>query len=561
MAVPPPSGPLESAVMNRLAFFPRAALALAAPLLAGAASAQSNTDPELDVQMASIADVRVVARQGAFPNGLNAAVFATTACNVGTKVISWSAPMDPHHPFIAFLVARELNGRFEQINERAWVKHGYFAVSSTLCGTCIPPGSNGLLGIGCSDTYSVNSNGNQYYLGPPDEIDPWMGTWDPVCSYFDRGDPAVAPPNDCNGERSLTQAQASALSPLAHRIRIWDPELNAGGSFWYQGQYVLEGEGEAARGNNLGSLGFRPVWNGSAWLLQATADPLLYGTVLQRWSGASVASATNGADDGRVYVAVKVSGPDPATGFYHYEYAVHNRDNAQGVSALRIPVCTGARVRNLGFGDVDADAQNDWSGAVVADELVFSGASNPLKWNTIFNFWFDSDAAPAAGKVVLDPSLRGAGLVSVASSGPLELYNLFLGPGCALDAPPTLFAVGTPPRATLGNATFALRSTGLAALQPSWLRFSAVPGTFQQGPCTRYLGPIPGTSFLASMVLSDASGVAQHAAPVPNDLALEGLSLELQATSRDPGNGVLPFGLELSEGLRVRIGNAVSRCP
>jgi len=52
-----------------------------------------------------------------------------------------------------------------------------------------------------------------------------------------------------------------------------------------------------------------------------------------------------------------------------------------------------------------------------------------------------------------------------------------------------------------------------------------------------------------------------HPAPVPNDIALEGLSLNLQAAARDPGHGVIPGGLELSDGLRVRIGSAVTSCP
>src|SRR6185503_10001222 len=132
--------------------------------------------------------------------------------------------------------------------------------------------------------------------------------------------------------------------------------------------------------------------------------------------------------------------------------------------ALRIPICPEARVRNLGFSDIDQDAGNEWTAAVVGNEIVFSGASNPLEWNTIFNFWFDCDAAPLAGALALDQAAPGAGLASVpvTSSAPLGLFNVYLGAGCAFGTPPTLHAVGTPARATLGNATFALRSTGNA---------------------------------------------------------------------------------------------------
>lgn len=541
---------------------------LLAALLAGApAFAQANADPEIDVLLADLTDITAVARQGVFPGGVNACVMATTACNVGTKQINWQAPMSADHPFIGFLVVRERAGRFEQVSDRSFVKHGFFALSSTFCGTCTNPANPALLGVGCSDTYSVNSNGNQLYLGPPEEIDPWLGRWEPRCSHFDRGEPPVAPPGDCNAARSLTAAQVAALGPMPHRIRMTDADLLGGGLggdsvFWFQAQYVLATEPEGARTNNLGSRELVPVWSGTSWNL-VERGAILYDSVLQRWSGASVSSATNGADDGRVYAAVKVTGPDPLTGFYRYEYALHNRDNRQGVGTLRIPVCPGARVRNLGFGDVDDEAANDWNAGVVAGEIVFSTSTNPLGWNTIYNVWFDCDAAPAAGALVLDQAVRDAGqdALLVSSRAPLELPNPSLGPGCALDTPPSLFALGTPPRATLGNATFALRSTGNAALQPVWLRYSVVPGSFQQAGCTRYLGPGPGHSFALAMVPSDAAGTVDFAVPVPNDLALEGLAVDLQATARDPGQGALRGNFELSDGLRVRIGNALSGCP
>ncbi len=528
-------------------------------LLSGSIRAQANTDPGIDLTLASIDDLRALGRSGVFPDGINGCALETTACNSGTKQINWQAAMDPDHPFICFILARESNGRFEQISDRSYVKHGFFALSSSFCSSCTPTDGS-VLGLGCSDTYDVGNNGDNFWLGPPDEIDPWRGLWDPVCSHFDRGEPAVAPPNNCNGLRSLNAAQANALGSVGHRIRVRDADFNvAGATFWFQGMYVIESEGDAVRGDNLASRAFAPSWTGSSWNL-IESGPQLFGSVLQRWSGASLASSTNGAADGRLYVAVKVSGPDLGTGFYHYEYAVHNRDNARGVGALRIPVCARARVRNLGFGDLDQDGGNDWSASVVGGEIVFAGGANPLEWNSIFNFWFDSDAAPRADVLALDQARPGAGaaFVSVASQAPLGSYNVFLGPGCDLDAPPSLFANG---RATLGNAGFALRSTGNTPFQPSFLRYSVTPGTFQLGGCTRYLGPGPGLSFAGARVVADAAGLVVVPASVPNDVALEGLSLYLQSMSRDPGNGPVRGSFDLSDGLQVRIGNALSNCP
>jgi len=534
-------------------------LVLAACALAARAFPQSNADAALDLTLFDVDDLRALAHSGTFPDGLNACALETTACNSGTKEIAWKAAMDPHHPFIAFLLAREIDGRFEQISDRSYVKHGFFALSSSVCSTCSPTDGT-MLGIGCSDTYAVGNNGDNFWLGPPDEIDPWHGTWNPLCSHFDHGEPIVLPPRDCDGQRSLTTGQASALGPIGHRIHVRDADLNApSAAFWFQGMYVIGGEGDAKRGDNLGSRSFHPIWTGSSWNL-VESGALLHGSVLARWSGASVDSNTNGADDGRIYVAVKVTGPDPADGFYHYEYAVHDRDNARGVGALRIPVCPGARVRALGFGDIDEDAANDWNASVAGGEIVFAGASNPLEWNSIFDFWFDSDAAPAADVLELDQARPGAGasFVSVASSAPLVLHNVFLGAGCDFDAPPTLSANGS---ATLGNAAFALRSTGNTPFQPSFLRFSLTPGSYVLGGCPHYLGPAPGFAAAGGSAVADGTGLVVFPAPVPNDVTLEGLAVSLQSASRDPGNGPVRGNFDLSDGLEVRAGNTISGCP
>jgi hypothetical protein len=526
----------------------------------GMAASQSNSDDEIDVFLADIDDLTTLGRLGAFPNGINACAMETTACNGGSKAISWQQAMDPDHPFIAFLLARESNGRFEQISDRSYVKHGFFALSGSVCSSCSPTDGT-TLGLGCSDTYATQNNGDNYWLGPPDEIDPWMGSWNPVCSHFDRGEPPVAPPADCNGNRSLSQAQAQALGPLGHRIRVRDSEFNVPGAlFWFQAMYIIETEGEALREDSIGSRRFTPSWSGTSWNLGETGT-LLHGSVLQRWSGASVSSSTNGGDDGRLYVGVKVTGP--VDGLYHYEYAVHNRDNARGVGALRIPVCPTARVQNIGFGDIDQDAGNEWTGAQVGSEIVYSGASNPLEWNSVFNFWFDSDAAPLAGALALDQAAPGAGLasVSITSSAPLGLYNAYVGPGCSHGTPPTLHAIGTPPQATLGNTTFGLRSTGNAPLQPHYLYYSVVPGSHAIGRCTTYLGPAATDVDFRGTAFSDASGVAIHPISIPNRISIEGLDVYFQAAGFNPGGGRLYGSYDLTDALLVRIGSALSGCP
>jgi hypothetical protein len=189
-------------------------------------------------------------------------------------------------------------------------------------------------------------------------------------------------------------------------------------------------------------------------------------------------------------------------------------------------------------------------------------STNTLRWNTIFNFWFDSDAAPDEGTLSLDQAAPGPGqpAVVLALPAPVVLSQVHLGRGCALATPPTLFATGDPPRATLGNATFGVRSTGNAPGQPNLLLFSRTPGAFSFPPCTVWLGDA-GPVQVGSCVLTDAAGVATHPLPIPSDPALEGREVGIQLLARNPGHGALFSDFELSDGLLVRVGSAIVRCP
>ena len=354
--------------------------------------------------------------------------------------------MKEDHALISFLVARESNGRFEQISDYSHVKHGFFALTSSFCNTCQegPFGGGDILGIGCSDTYSFDNNGDMFYLGPPEEIDPWLGTWDATCSYFDLG---LGGGGTCDDLRSLTQGQVATLGSVGTRINVLDADLNVpGADFFYQGQYTIRGEPEVKRRNNLGHRQFTPSWSGSKWLVPSVGGTgqgdFINGSVLNRWSGAKVTSVSNGNDDGRVYAGVSVTGP--VNGMYRYEYALHNRDNNRGIGTFSLPICSSARVQNAGFRDVDGDPVTDWTFAVGSNDITWSGPGNALRWNTIYNFWFESDSAPVAGFANLGEADAGLGLntLVVSTLTPEGLFNEYLGDGCATGAAPILYGEG-----------------------------------------------------------------------------------------------------------------------
>jgi hypothetical protein len=370
----------------------------------------------------------------------------------------------------------------------------------------------------------------------------------------------VAPPNDCDGVRSLFMTQTNAFNGVKNRVEVLDSRLVDDGPerFYYHAQYTVRTELEANRGDNTGWREFQPTWTGTQWSI-ANLTSLAHGSVLDAWTGASVSSATNGADDGRLYVAVKVTGP--TNGLYHYEYAVHNRDNARGVSAFRIPVCADAVVSEPGFSDVDR-VPNDWTFSRTAAELVWRTTDNPLGWNSIFNFWFDSDAAPVDGvPASLDAFAAGPGAatVTVGTRVPLGLYNVDAGPGCSAGSPPSLYAIGTPARALLGNASFALESSGNAPTTFVVYLFSPFAATIDVGGgCFSYVGF---QGLKSSLRATNPSGVATLPLPIPNDVDLEGADVSFQLMELDPLGGPFLTDFDLSNGRVVRIGDNIPSCP
>lgn len=525
--------------------------------------AQSNAVAGRDLMLLNTWAVEQYVRVGTYPNGKGAMGAWTTVCNRGTAPIPFMAAMSADHSFIHYMVCREANGRFEQISSRGYVKHTFGSSNDpSTCGSCAGPGNYNQVEVGCSDTYANYQAVDHYWLGPPDEVDPWIGTWVPQCSFFDRGEPAVSPSQACDGIRSLSQGQASALnSSVNHQMAVHDADfLVPGATFYYQSGYMCPGEPELNRLNNLGSRGLLPTWNGTRWQF---ADTGMYinGTVLQRWSGATITSNTNGNDDGRFYVAVKVTGPEQ--GLYRYEYAIHNRDNKRGLGAFRLPVCPDARVVDLSFRDIDQDPLNQWSAVRNGSEIAFTTNGNPLRWNSIFNFSFRSDAAPVTGQSLgLDQYDIGPGALTVTVTGtaPKGLYNQRMGTGCGSATVPSLYGAGSPARAMIGNASFSLACSGNPAGVPVGFLLSFSTGTHQlSAGCTLYSSSLS-TMSSPIMAVSNGSGLASIALAVPNSTAFEGMALDFQAFNVHTG-GALMDSFDLSQGLRVRVGNSITGCP
>jgi hypothetical protein len=534
------------------------ALVAVGVMLAGAAVAQSNTVPGLDGRIENIDSLTYWGRRGsAHPSGEVGMSMLNTMCNPGSVTIPWYAAMQPNHPKFGFMIVRESGGRFEQINDWSYVKHAFASTNgSGACGSCINPGTSSVMGVHCSDTYGAGNNGDRYWLGPPGEIDPWLGSWNPIGSYFDRGDPPVSGAAATDGIRSLTSAMVSAFDPVKNLVTVQEQDLLTPGASYYYGIHLIhEGEAQANRMDNLASRGFNPAWSGSSWTFNNNASGLVHGSILQHWQGATVDSAQNGNDDGAFFVGVKVTGP--VNNLYHYEYVVYNFDNTRGGASLRIPVCTNATVSNLGFRDIDHDPLDDWSATVQNGEIAFSAtASNPLNWNTLYNFWFDCSAAPLGGMVHVDEARIGPGnlTVDVNSQIPGGVAQVVdLGPGCGNPAP-ALAPLGTP---SIPSANFAFLETATPGANMILFAAANQANAPIGNGCTRYLDNQSMVTLGVSTM--GVTGINVFHLNVPNNTALEGLELSFQGATVQAGGPV--FGtFALTNGLKVRIGNNL-HCP
>ncbi|MCB9878184.1 MAG: hypothetical protein H6835_11350 [Planctomycetes bacterium] len=387
-------------------------LALAA--LASGLAAQSNTVPGLDGHLEILDNITYWGRRGAaYPGGQVGLSMRNTMCNPGSVSIPWYAAMQSDHPKFGFLITRLVGDRMEQVNEWSYCKHAFTSASTSgACGPCNGIGGTNM-GVTCSDTYSAGNNASQYWLGPPEEINPWLGTWNPVGSYFDQGDPAVGSPANMDGNRSLTNGQVSAFDDVKNRVTVLEQDLiTPGATYFYAIQLIHAGEAVDNRWDNIKYRGFTPTWTGSSWNVANSGVGETFGSVLEAWPGATVNSGGNGNDDGRFFVGCKVT---PLGGnLFHYEYAVHNVDNHRAGATFRVPIDASATASNFTFRDIDQDLLNEWTMARVGNEIVFSApAGNPLEWNTIYNFGFDADYPPGNSYVTLDEARIGPGNLSV----------------------------------------------------------------------------------------------------------------------------------------------------
>ncbi len=348
---------------------------------------------------------------------------------VQDNALMWVDSNDPvagkTHPVISQNLYKLSNGRFTQIGQ-SWLKHGFCALQGTICSACTSGGNCDYLYPGCSDPYSGSLNGSQSGLGPKGEINAATGNF----PY----------PWVNNGSGSGTAFK---------RLQAKTSELTDASATFYVSSFYMQIEDRGGAGGygtaaSFNSQSYAPVTINQTTYAMAFVGSEATATQqgkpgIQAWKDADPTGVTltnvEVPSDGRFIVGVKVI--TLGGGLYRYEYAIQNFHSDKSGGSFSVPVPAASTVTNIGFHDVDYHSGDgpaagspynnlDWAG-------VFSGGAvswtcptaynagndvgNALRWDTIYNFWFETNQAPQAGNAVLG-LYKGGGSVNVATTVP-----------------------------------------------------------------------------------------------------------------------------------------------
>lgn len=375
-------------------------------------------------------------KAGTFPDGSVGLSFGTTGHNAGTEELPWFVSTDVHHPVIGMNLYRiNGEGRIEQIG-LSWLKHTWFAVQGTACGSCDSSGSGSILGVGCADTYGGSLNADQYWLGPRWEIDPLQQIWMDGQTW-----------NGSHFERNSQNGDSSGHASIQHRLRVRMGDLvDENSDYYYEGFYHFNREIGSQQWddifetsdnitNNMAFRGIIPNHNGNGNFSFANTGPAhTFGPVIQMW-GDTHGRATP-EDDGTLFVSSRAV--DLGGGQYRYEYAVLNYNVTREVDSFSVPVPNSVDVTDFGFhspndgywvdGEFVDETEDrydfaDWESSHSNGQVSFAAPDpgvekdnpNTIRYGMTYTFWFTADAEPGTVTAAMTPHRDG---------GTVEEFNI-----------------------------------------------------------------------------------------------------------------------------------------
>jgi hypothetical protein len=407
------------------------------------ALAQTGGTPEFNGPDVTLCQVYGLAQYGKL-DGIIGLAFATTSWNIGDRDFAWFQSPSAQHPYIVMNMYRlDPNGRMVQIGQ-SWIKHGFYALGNTQCGgscTYEPGHSVGnWLGQNCTDTYGSSLNADQSGLGPRFEVNPWAGTW------------------QYNG--SMMQQGGPSNTPIRRRLQVADEDLNPalhpGSQYLYEAYYVHFADIDVM--NSAACQYFTPIRNASTGNYSFTQPGAFtfpkIGFAFTQWEvtqreiiAEQLPVVEFQSPDGRSVLSTNVI--DLGDGRFRYEYAIANVDMDRQVGSFSVPVPSGVTIEDIGFHavrhhDEPYNARLDqggvpinnaaWAVSTDGGAVTWSTTTNPIRWGTMYNFWFTADSAPVDAvstvglfRTVADPSrpntlpgpIQGPGPVATPCTGDL----------------------------------------------------------------------------------------------------------------------------------------------
>ena len=388
------------------------------PMQHAVGPAVSNLLPGPDVIVGDIEDVAQFDPPVGTQVGL---AIGTDSCNNGDQPINWFALPDNDHPLVPQNLYRMSGGtnndaRLEQIGQ-SWMKHTFLALEDFVCGTCNTSGcqTGSHLCPGCSDPYVSGLNGDQNSIGSRAWVNPFTGN-------FPLGNTA----NDHSGH---------AHDGVSHRILVETSDLipgaNPGATYFGEAAYLspheytwcLSHPGQCNMFNNYSYRQFSVSGGPTFFNFPPVSSTVRMQPAIQAWAatGATVNQAEpDPGNDGILLVGYKVTGPN--AGVWHYEYAIFNMNLDRAIQSFEV-VFPGfpPNLSNIGFhappqhpgwahDGTEGDAgysSTPWtftlngpppfpnSAVWNCETFAQNQNANAIRWGTLYNFRFDSPAAPA----------------------------------------------------------------------------------------------------------------------------------------------------------------------
>src|SRR6266446_5259012 len=259
----------------------------------------------------------------------------TTSCNNGDQPLHWFALPQTDHPVIPQNFYRMSGGanntdRFEQIGQ-SWLKHAFLALEGNACNfgcntSGCTTGSN--LCPGCSDPYGSSLNASQTGIGSRAWVNPFTGNY-----------PSTANNHSGHSHTGTSHRVTVASSDL-------NPAQNSGATYFGEAQYVTPHEYSWCQShpdqcnmyNNASYRRFTVSGSGDNCTFSPVGSTVRTQPAIMAWAdtGAAVTQVQPDlANDGFWLMGYKVT--NPATGVWHYEYALYNQNLDRSIQSFSVP--------------------------------------------------------------------------------------------------------------------------------------------------------------------------------------------------------------------------------